>query len=286
MARSVAALLLTVFVSAGCGRSSPPTGPTSVQPSAAPVPAAPASPVPPSAPETLGAAITSFAMTGQVIEGTYHYWPALTIRAGSEAVTLQSFIFRIPGATLTRDRVSMSWPMAAGSTYTRAIPESGLELLGTGPATQAIVTVTYAGADGRSQELTATTDVAPIDATPSDAALRITSFDVVRWSEGRTWNYWPRLTVMEVSNRSALTITRVEFRLPDIGINGQVPPAFGSWQVPAGGTRDLFRETYLDEPNTAVSSSYLTDRFRITLSYVDAAGRPGDVTAEAMAHAR
>ena len=41
-----------------------------------------------------------------------------------------------------------------------------------------------------------------------------------------------------------------------------------------------------NEPAIVLSSSYLTDRVRVTLSYVDPGGRPGDVTAEVMAHAR
>ncbi|HVZ24372.1 MAG TPA: hypothetical protein VG871_25035 [Vicinamibacterales bacterium] len=221
-------------------------------------------------------------MTGQVIQGVYHYWPDVSISAGSQAIVLTDVIFDVRGVEVTHDRARMSWMIAAGTTYKLGASNGNFEVLGTSLGTDATVTVLYTSADGHSHQAVATTTIAPIESTPTGAALQISNFVLTRWQWPNEWDYWPRFTVTETSGAVDVTITRIEFMLLDMGIYGRVPSSFGSWKVPAGGSIDLFDDWSYGEPAFYLSSTRLTDRVMVTLSYVDAAGRPGDVTATAL----
>lgn len=274
MRATVAVLGILVMIGAGaCGESSTPTAPAPVTGTAATAPLATPEP------SSLGpTGIAEFSMTGQRIQGVYHYWPSLLISAGRDAIVIKSLVFTLPGVTLTRDRADMSWPVSAGGTYRY---DRGLELLGDAAGPEAIVTMTYTTADGHSQQVSATTAIPPIAEAPASAALAVSSFVVTRWRAQNEWGYWPRLTMTETTGRAAVTITRIEFALLDVGIHGRVPPTRGTWHVPAGGTIDVFDEWSYGEPELYLTSSQQTDRVMVTLSYVDEHGRPGDVTATA-----
>jgi hypothetical protein len=228
-------------------------------------------------PEPREAGITSFSMTGQLIQGVYHYWPAVTISAGSQAIVLKELIFALRGVDVADDRVGMNRTIAAGGTY--ELDESHFELLGSTLGTDATVTATYTTADGHSYHPIATTPIAPIESTPTSASLQISNFVVTRWQEPYEWDYWPRFTVTETSGAAGVTITRIELTLPDVDINGRVPLVFCTVPVAAGGSIDLFDEWSYGEPAFYLSSSHLTGRIQVVVSYVDASGRPGDVTA-------
>lgn len=263
--------LLVILGTCACGKAGVITGPSNVDP-------------PPTLAASVPASIATFEMTGQLIQDTYHYWPTLIINAGSTAITLKRISFTLPGATLTRDGATMDWPVDAGHTFDFSTAHVGTEVLGSGPATSATVTVAYAGADGQAHEIRGTTAITNVASTASEASLQISDFVVTRWSDPRPsqWtNYWPRLTVTDTSGDVDVTITRVEFMLLDMGIDGRVPPSFGSWKIPAGGSIDLFDDWSYGEPAFYLSSTRLTDRVMVTLSYVDALGRAGDVTATA-----
>jgi hypothetical protein len=262
--------LLMMLGTCACGKTDVPTDPGMVdQP-------------PPLGASVVPASITTLAMTGQLIQDTYHYWPTLIINAGGTAITLKRISFALPGATLTSNGATMDWPVDAGHTFDFSTARTHFEVLGSGPATSATVTIDYTGVDGQTHELTGTTLIDRIESTATPTALQISNFALTRWQGPNEWDYWPRLTVTETTGTTAVTITRIEFMLLDMGINGRVPPSFGSWKVPAGGSIDLFDEWSYGEPGFYLSSSRKTDRVMVTLSYVDAAGRPGDVTATAL----
>jgi hypothetical protein len=258
--------LLAILGTCACGKAGAPTGPSTVNAT----PALASSAVP--------ASIATFAMTGQLIQGTYHYWPTLIIDAGSTAITLKRISFALPG-TLTRDAATLDWHVNAGDTFAFGTVRNKFEVLGSDPATSATVTVAYADADGQARELTGTTSIAAVESTPTTAALEISNFVVTRWQEPYEWDYWPRFTVTETSGAVGVTITRIELTLLDMSTNSRVPPSFGSWPIPSGGSIRLFDEWSYGEPAFYLSSSRQTDRVMVTLSYVDADGRPGDVTA-------
>jgi hypothetical protein len=270
--------LLVILGTCACGKADVPTAPTPSSPLAT-TPATPATPEPPppTPPEPREAGIASFSMTGQLIQGVYHYWPAVTISAGSEAIVLKGLIFSLRGVDIANDRVGMNRTIAAGTSY--EFDAHNFEVLGSSLGTEATVTVTYMSVDGHAYHPIATTTIAPIESAPASASLQISDFALTRWQEPYEWDYWPRFTVTETSGASDVTITRIEFLPLDTGINGRVPPSFGPWTVPAGGSIRLFDEWGYDEPAFGLSSSRRTDRVMVTLSYVDAAGRPGDVTA-------
>jgi hypothetical protein len=262
--------LLMMLGTCACGKADIPTDPGKVyQP-------------PPLGASVVPASITAFAMTGQLVQDTYHYWPTLIINAGGTAITLKHIRFALPGTTLTSDGATMDWTVDAGHIFDFSTAHTHFEVLGSGPATSATVTVAYTGADGQAQELTGTTSIDRIESTATPAALQISNFVLTRWQEPTEWDYWPRLTVTETSRAVDVTITRIEFMLLDMDVNGRVPPSFGSWKVPAGGSIDLFDDWSYGEPGFYLSSSRKTDRVMVTLSYVDALGRPGDVTATAL----
>jgi hypothetical protein len=271
--RATIALLMMLGMCA-CGKADIPTDPGRVD---QPPPALAASAVP--------ASITTFAMTGQLIQDTYHYWPTLIINAGGTAITLKHISFALPGATLTSNGSKMDWTVGAGHVFDFSTAHAGTEVLGSGPATSATVTIDYTGVDGQTHELTGTTSIDHIESTATPSALQISNFVLTRWQGPNEWDYWPRFTVTETSGAVDVTITRIEFMLLDMGINGRVPPSFGSWKVPAGGSIRLFDEWSYGEPALYLSSSGLTDRAMVTLSYVDTTGRPGDVTATAQVSA-
>jgi hypothetical protein len=263
--------LLMILGTCACGKADAPTAPT-------PPPLSP--PAAPSPPEPRDAGIASFSMTGQLIQGVYHYWPDVSISAGGQAIVLKDLIFTVQGVELTRDRAGMSWTIAAGTTYKFGASNGHFEVLGTSLGADATVTALYTSADGQSHQSIATTTIPPIESAPASASLQISDFALTRWP---AWNYWPRFTVTDTSGTTDVTITRVEFLLLDLGINGRVTPWFGSWKVPAGGSIRLFDEWSYGEPAFYLSTSGgMTDRVMVTLSYVDAAGRPGDVTATAL----
>lgn len=218
-------------------------------------------------------------MTGQLIQGVYHYWPNMTISAGGDVIFLKSVIFKLRDVSLANDRVGMNQRIAAGGTY--PFERSHFELLTSAPTTDATVAVSYTSADGHAYQLTAATAVAPVESAPATAVLQISNFVVTRWRDRIWWNYWPRFAVTETSGASAATITRIVFTMPDLGVNGSAPPSFGAWPIAAGGSIRLFDEWSYDEPAFYLSDGSLFDRVTVTLSYVDAAGRPGDVTATA-----
>jgi hypothetical protein len=283
--------LLVILGTCACGKADAPTAPTPpptsspAQPTAATpaTPAAPETPAPATPPEPRDAGIASFSMTGQLIQGVYHYWPAVTISAGSQAIVLKELIFALRGVDVASDRVGMNRTIAAGTSY--EFGESHFELLGSTLGADATVTVTYTAADGHSYHPIATTLITPIESAPTSASLQISDFALTRWQEPYEWDYWPRFTVTETSGTAGVTITRIELTLLDVGIYGRVPPSFGPWEVPAGGSIRLFDEWGYDEPAFGLSSSRRTDRVMVTLSYVDAMGRPGDVTAIAQVSA-
>jgi hypothetical protein len=177
------------------------------------------------------------------------------------------------------DRVGMNRTIAAGTSY--ELGAHNFEVLGSSLGTEATVTVTYTAADGHSYHPIATTPITPIESAPTSASLQISDFALTRWQEPYEWDYWPRFTVTETSGTAGVTITRIEFTLLDMSPSGRVPPSFGSWPIPGGGSIRLFDEWSYGEPAFYLSSSRQTDRVMVTLSYVDADGRPGDVTATA-----
>lgn len=272
--------LLMILGTCACGADSP-TTPTTIPP---PPPARDSAST--TTASDRGPSIATFTMSGQIIDGTYHYWPTITIAAGSAAIVVKSVAYVLPDVTLTNDHATLNWTIAAGGSFDFSTARTHFELMGSGPATQATVTVVYADASGQTHQLTATTPIPPIPADPSQAILQMSNFIVTRWQQTPSeWDYWPRLTPTETGGLSAATITRIDFTLLDIGIYGSVPPEFGSWTVPSGGSITVFDKRIYGDPELAISNDRSTDRVMVTVSYVDAAGRSGSLTATAQVSA-
>jgi len=266
MARTWILLVCLIVVSA-CGGGGSPAAPTSTPP---PAPTFSQLPTP---------EIASFSVTGQRVLGQYRYWPEMTMRAGSSEIVITSVTFALTGVDAVGGALRMTRALAAGTNVAFGRAQQ-VELVASAAATQAVVTVGYTNRDGESQQVTSVAEVPTVPVEVSRGVLAITRFTVDQWTEqGGDYAYWPRLTLTEGSGLSAVTVTRVQFTLLDVGAFGRVPTHPGGWAIGAGSSRDIFHDVAYGEPAFYISSSRLSGRVEVTISYVDDAGRAADVSA-------
>lgn len=122
---------------------------------------------------------------------------------------------------------------------------------------------------------------APPEAPPdgSVATVVIQDFSVFGWYDHgqQRFHYWPKLTLAETAGVSAASISTISFELLDVGPAGRVPPASGSFLVPAGGVLRLDEDLY--GPWLEIDSTANAARVSVLLSFVDNAGKGGSVSA-------
>lgn len=269
-------LVAAAVAIAGCGKAAP-TGPTGTPGTpGTTVPAPGVAPTPPTV-DAADATIAAFSISGQLVQGIYRYRPRVTIQAGREPIVIRQIQFSMQGIELRSHRYVTTIPVAPGASYHFGSVEAGVEIEARAAATKAEVTVTYSHGGGSEHQVTGAAVVSPISGAPSQGTVEISRFTVSRWHDGYSWIYWPRLTLVEGSGLSDVTVTRLEFTLLDMGIHGRVPPFHRTWRVPAGGTISLFEQLFYGEPEFSLSSERWTSRVQVLVSYVDAEGRSGDV---------
>lgn len=281
-ARTRAVLVaVTLLVALACSQGQSPTAPTGIRPSS-PAPTTPATPAPAQAATNLS--ITSFTVAGQFAEGQFRYWPEVTMRetTGTRSLTVTRINFLLQGAAVSAGDVRMTREMPAGGTWSFGTSSQGAEFRSSADARRASVTISFVDSTGLAGETTAEADVRPFAAGSPAAVLQIAAFTVTPWEERPgLFGYWPRLTVSNTGGTDDLIISRIKFQLLGIGAHGNVPTVFGTWRVPAGGTLNLFHELFYGEPAFFISSTRQTEEVSVTLSFVDSAGRSGDVVAVA-----
>lgn len=271
-ARARSALVaVTLLVALACAKGQGPTAPTT-----------PATPAPAQAATNLS--ITSFTVTGQFAEGQFRYWPEVTMQetTGTRSVTVTRITFVLSDAAVSSGDVRMTRELPAGGTWTFGRINGGAEFNSPSDARQATVAVSFVDSTGRAGDATASASVPPFGSGHPAARLEVSAFTVTRFVEqSGSFGYWPRLTVIETEDVVGLTITRIKFRLLGIGADGNVPTVFGSWRVPARGSLQLFHDLFYGEPAFYISSTREVEEVSAILSFVDVAGRPGDVVAVA-----
>jgi len=86
--------------------------------------------------------------------------------------------------------------------------------------------------------------------------------------------------VGETTGAANIRVTRVAFRLLDVGVLGTVPVYFNSWTVPSSGSIQLFEEQeygYAFE----IDSLARAERLSVVIGFVDDTGRWGEVSGTA-----
>jgi hypothetical protein len=113
------------------------------------------------------------------------------------------------------------------------------------------------------------------------ATLVIRDFSVFGWYDQtrQRFHYWPKLTVAETGNVSAASITSITFELLDVGPDGRVPPATGSFAVPAGGELRLDEDLY--GPWLEIDGTARAERVSVQIGFVDSDRRTGLISAVA-----
>ena len=121
--------------------------------------------------------------------------------------------------------------------------------------------------------------VQDVPARASSASLEIRQFTISRRQHQGRFLYWPKLTLAETSGRSGASIKKIAFELLDVGASGQARSVWNAPDVPAGDTLSLVTGTGGQSPWFEIDSSGDASRVSVAISFVDAAGRGGLVTA-------
>ena len=188
-----ACALLTLSLSAGCGGKNP------VSPTAAPA----VSP-PPSQDLTNALSVTDFSLQGWQ-DGMFHYLPTLSVSVPStgRSVTVQRVDFSTSnnGATARLTGVVFVSPehvVAPGSTLDLFHQSSPLEIVSPTALASITGTVTFVNDANQTGSVAITRNPPLIAPAASSASLVIQAFSVVVSSDGRSFGYWPKLTLAEM----------------------------------------------------------------------------------------
>lgn len=270
MVRAIAGrLVMLVTIAGGIGCDAKPPG----QPS----------PLPDPGPGTLS--VTSFESVGWHLNGEFHYRPSLRVTAGREgsAVDVSAVSFEGSGEAGSSGPTGVRYPngrrVSPGATLDPSLGFSTIEIVTGFRLDRLRVTVEFVDAAGRAGSTVAESAAPALSTDAPDAMLTIGQFVVAgSFSEGR-FSYWPKLTLLETTGRSQVTIVKMTFELVDTGPAGRVPSSPEFIVVPAGGTIVLDEDPLGFGPWRELSSSVKAARVSVVIHFVDAAGRGGSVTA-------
>jgi hypothetical protein len=132
---------------------------------------------------------------------------------------------------------------------------------------------------GQSGIVSAAARVDDVPEGASIASLEIRQFAVSRRADQGRFRYQPTLTIVETSRRSGATIKKIMFELLDVGTAGQAPPVWSARDLPAGGAISLVTGNNGQSPWFEIDSSGDASRVSVAISFVDEAGRGGQVSA-------
>lgn len=231
--------------------------------------------------------MTTFRFSGWH-DDRFHYLPALSVMAPSTGrpvfVQRVDFTADDPGSR----RLLRGVRYAAAQ---RIQPGGTVELVSnTGAADPAEIAsplalgsisaiVFFTDEDGQTGIVSAAARVPDMPDRASHASLEIRQFTVVhRQQQGRSV-YWPKLALVETSGRSGASIRKIVFELLDVGGASQPLPVWNAQDVPAGGTISLVTGRDGKAPWFEIDSTGDASRVSMAISFVDAAGRGGLVSA-------
>ena len=139
--------------------------------------------------------------------------------------------------------------------------------------------VFFTDEDGQTGIVSAAARVPDVSDRASQTSLEIRQFTVVRRQQQGRFVYWPKLTLAETSGRGGASIRKILFELLDVGGASQPPPFWTPQDVPAGDTISLVTERDGKAPWFEIDSTGDASRVSMAISFVDAAGRGGLVSA-------
>lgn len=270
-----AAVLLSAAVVLGCGGRST-------------VPDAEASSAPESGDRAGSLSVRAFRVSGWYDDG-FHYLPALSVAAasGSRPVFVQRVDFTAEDAGARRLLTGIRYPASK-----RVAPGAAVDLVAdqtstdppeiASPVALALIsaTVFFSDDNGQTGILTASAFTPSVPHGAAVASLAVRDFTVDRRRHtGQRFVYWPKLTLVETTGRGAASIKKVVFKLLDAVAAG---PVFSVWQgpdVPAGGTVRLQTRNDSLRPWFEFDSATEASRVSVAVSFVDAQGRGGLVSA-------
>jgi hypothetical protein len=231
--------------------------------------------------------VTAFRLSGWH-DKSFHYLPALSVTAPSSGrpVFVERVDFTIDAAGTRRLLKGVRYAAAP-----RVQPGSTVELVSDSGATDPVELASPLALDSISAIVFFTDDAgqsgivsaaARVDDMPegaSIASLEIRQFAVSRRDDQGRFRYQPTLTIVETSRRSRATIKKIVFELLDVGTVGQAPSVWSARDVPAGGEITLVTGENGQSPWFEIDSSGAASRVSVAISFVDEAGRGGQVSA-------
>lgn len=273
-----AQIVLFAALAAGCGRSSPVAETTD-----------PPSPSSGStrAERTGTLSVAAFRFSGWHDE-RFHYMPALSVAApsGSRPVFVQRVDFTAEDAGTRRllkgVRYARAQQVQPGGTVDLVTdPESaGLAEIGSeAPLGSITAIVFFTDDEGRTGIVTAAAEVPVVPDRAAVASLAVRDFTVGRRQHQGRFLYRPTLTLAETSGHSDASIKKIMFELLGVGGSREVTSVWKAPNVPAGGTVRLLTGKNGPDPWFEIDSTADAPRLSVVISFVDAEGRGGLVSA-------
>ena len=209
--------------------------------------------------------------------------PSLRVRetTGAGRAKVTGLRFTGAGGTARFGYVQPPMFVAAGGVLDLPTP-AGLADVPMGPVTSGETTVsvdvTYQDDAGVSSSATGQAAVL-LSSQPTTADVRIAAFTVSASAVSASNNlYLPAVTLVEVSGKTGIGVTRVNFETLGDGPTRVPPTVFSTpLRVAAGGSVTLDNEGDLP----GISSAYRFPQVRVTISYADDGGATGSVQATA-----
>ena len=236
-------------------------------------------PTSPSAPASLASLVVdAFTVESQFSEGLFRYRPEITVRettgrSGARVVTMEF-------STTDRNLATVPLGSARVAAGGALVLPSDREISSASALSVLRVRLTFVDDGNQPAEITTEHEFPPLPDGPIKGSLAISSFAVRGYTEGARFYYIPSLVVGETTGAANIRVTRVAFRLLDVGAIGAVPVYFNSWTVPSSGSIQLFEEQeygYAFE----IDSLARAERLSVVIGFVDDTGRWGEVSGTA-----